>query len=148
MAANPGITVIDPKRYAGATRATAQEAAENLLTAYGDINGVFCPNESSTFGMLLALRGRGMSPYVKFVGFDASEGLVEALTVGDIHALVVQNPMKMGYLGVTTAVNYIRGQAVDIGIDTGVALVTKENMSQPEFKEVLSPDLSQYLDAQ
>lgn len=146
MAANPGITVIDPKRYAGATRSTAQEAAENLLAANGDINGVFCPNESSTFGMLLALRARGMTPYVKFVGFDASEGLVQALTEGDIHALVVQNPMKMGYLGVETAVNYIRGHPVDVAVDTGVAVVTKENMNQPEFKEVIAPDLAQYLD--
>jgi ribose transport system substrate-binding protein len=148
MAANPGITVLDPKRYAGATRSTAQEAAENLLAAHGDINGVFCPNESSTFGMLLALRARGMSPYVRFVGFDASEGLVQALREGDIHALVVQNPMKMGYLGVLTAVSYIRGRTVEVGIDTGVALVTKENMSEPEFKEALSPDLSQYLDGE
>src|SRR5262249_59238495 len=66
-----GIQLVDPHRYAGPTRASAQEAAENLLSANGDITGVFCPNESSTFGMLLALRARGMAGKVKFVGFDA-----------------------------------------------------------------------------
>ncbi|MBK7403838.1 MAG: substrate-binding domain-containing protein [Phycisphaerales bacterium] len=55
----PGIELVDPKRYAGATRATAQEAAENLLSTYEGIDGIFCPNESSTFGMLLAVRARG-----------------------------------------------------------------------------------------
>lgn len=145
MKAAPGITVIDPHRYAGATRATAQEAAENLLTANANVNGIFCPNESSTFGMLLALRSRGLIGKVKFVGFDASPGLVEALKAGDIDALVVQNPMKMGYLGVKTAIDHIRGQSVPPRIDTGVAVVTKANMDGAEFKEVLDPPLAEYL---
>src|SRR5206468_6607032 len=94
------VQLIDPHRYADATRASAQEAAENLLSANGDLAGVFCPNESSTFGMLLALKARGLAGKVKFVGFDASEGLVEALRQGEIDALTVQNPIRMGYLGV------------------------------------------------
>lgn len=146
MAANPGITVIDPRRYSGATRDSAQEASENLLTIHGDIKGVFCPNESSTFGMLLALSARGMAGLVKFVGFDASQGLVAALSAGDIDALVIQNPVRMGYLGVKAAVDHLRAQTVEPRIDTGVAVVTKDNMNLPEFKEVISPDLAQYLD--
>jgi ribose transport system substrate-binding protein len=142
----PDIQLIDPKRYAGPTRATAQEAAENLLTANTDIQGIFCPNESSTFGMLLALRSRGLLGQVRFVGFDASPGLVEALSKGELDGLVVQNPMKMGYVGVKTAVDYIHGKPSEPLQDTGVVLVTKETMNKPEYKELLSPDLSKYLD--
>ncbi len=145
LAGHESITVIDPKRYAGATRATAQEAAENLLAANQDIDGVYCPNESSTFGMLLALRSRELTANVKFIGFDSSEGLVDALREGEIDGLVVQNPIRMGYLGVKTAVNHLRGQPVEMRIDTGVMLVTQENMTTPEAQEVLSPDLEQYL---
>src|SRR5262249_61947160 len=103
------------------------------------------PNESSTFGMLLALRARGMAGKVKFVGFDASEGLVDALRKGDIDALTVQNPIQMGYLGVRTAVEHIRGKKVEQRIDTGVGIITKDQMDSPVAKELLSPDLSQYL---
>lgn len=141
-----GIKLNDPKRYAGATRDTAQQASENLLTANADVQGIFCPNESSTFGMLLALRSRGLNAKVKFVGFDASPGLVAALGKGDLEGLVVQNPMKMGYLGVKTALDFLSGKSVEPRVDTGVAMVTKDNMNQPEYKELLSPDLKKYLD--
>ena len=140
------IQLIDPKRYAGPTRETAQQASENLLIANTNIDGIFCPNESSTFGMLLAVRSRGMAGKVHFVGFDASPGLLEALSKGEMDGLVVQNPMKMGYLGVKTAVDHLQGKKVEPLQDTGVVIVTKETMNQPEYKELLSPDLSKYLD--
>ncbi|HUU98328.1 MAG TPA: substrate-binding domain-containing protein [Phycisphaerae bacterium] len=139
----PGIELIDPKRYAGPTRATAQEAAENLLTVHSDVQGIFCPNESSTFGMLLALRSRGLAGKVRFVGFDASPGLVEALSKGELDGLVVQNPLKMGYVGVKTAADYLRGKPVEPLQDTGVVLVTRQTMDEPEYKELLSPDRSE-----
>jgi ribose transport system substrate-binding protein len=142
LAAAGGIELIDPGRYAGATRATAQEAAENLLTTYTDIAGVFCPNESSTYGMLLALRAREMAGKVSFIGFDASEGLVAALGAGDIKALVVQNPIRMGELGVKAAVDHIHGKAIEPRIDTGVMLVTPENMNTPEARDLIAPDFS------
>jgi ribose transport system substrate-binding protein len=140
-----GLELVDPKRYAGATRATAQQTSENLLTAYANIQGIFCPNESSTFGMLLALRARGLAGKLAFVGFDASRGLVDALAKGEIDGLVVQDPMKMGYLGVKTAVDHLAGRTVPERIDTGVTMVTRENMNQPDMKELISPDLSKYL---
>ena len=133
------MTLVDPKRYAGATRATAQEAAENLLAANGDIAGVFCPNESSTFGMMLALRSRGMLGKVTFIGFDSSPELVESLKAGEIAALVLQNPIKMGYLAVQAAADALAGKKVEPRIDTGVAIITKENMGSPEHAELLAP---------
>ena len=142
VAAAEGIELFDPGRYAGATRATAQEASENLLATYDQIDAVFCPNESSTFGMLLALRARGLAGSVKFVGFDASEGLVDALGKGEINALVVQNPIRMGELGVRAAVEHIRGATPEPRIDTGVMLVTRESMATPEAQELIAPDFS------
>lgn len=142
VSAAAGIELIDPGRYAGATRATAQEAAENLLSTYENIDGVFCPNESSTFGMLLALRARDLAGDVTFVGFDASEGLVEALRAGEIDALVVQNPIRMGELGVKAAVEHIRGKTPEPLVDTGVMLVTQANMDTPEARELIAPDFS------
>lgn len=133
-----GVTLNDPKRYSGATRATAQEASENLLTTYENMQGIFCPNESSTFGMLLALRSRGMAGKIKFVGFDASPELIEALEKGEIDGLVAQNPTKMGYLGVKAAFDALSGKAVEPRVDTGVALVTRETLATPEIRAILN----------
>jgi len=145
LAKHEGIELVDPKRYAGATRDTAQQASENLLTAYDHVDGIFCPNESSTFGMLLALRARGLAGKIRFVGFDSSVGLVEALRKDEIDGLVVQNPMRMGYLGVKSAVDHLDGKPVPPRQDTGVTIITPEHVELPENRDLIEPDLDQYL---
>jgi len=145
LSKSPGIELIDLKRYAGATRDSAQKESENLLEADSSYDGIFCPNESSTFGMLLALRARGLAGKVKFVGFDASPGLIAALREKEIAGLVVQNPMKMGYLGTQVAVAALRSESFESEVDTGVSLVTLENLSNPEITELIEPPLSEYL---
>lgn len=148
---NPYIQIVSANQFGGATTETAYKASENLLaplkTKDGKltIDGIFCPNESTTFGMLRALQDAGLAGKVRFVGFDASAKLVEALKNGEVNALVVQNPMRMGYLGVKTAVEHLRGQKVEKRVDTGVALVTRDNIADPKIKDVIEPDLDKWL---
>src|SRR5262249_14820243 len=111
--------------------------AMNLVDKLREADGIFCSNESTTQGMLLALRQTGLIGKAKFVGFDTSAPLLAALNKGEIAGLVAQNPTKMGYLGVTTAVKHLRGEKVETAIDTGCVLVTKENENTPEVKTVL-----------
>ena len=79
------------------------------------------------------------------VGFDAGSQSVLDMKNGDVQGLVVQNPMLMGYLGVMTLVKHLHGEKVEKRIDTGVALVTPENMEKPEIQELLHPPLDKYL---
>lgn len=134
---HPGLTLIQENRYAGPTVATAQDAAMNLVDRLREADGIFCPNESATQGMLLALRQTGLAGKKKFIGFDTSPALLAALNRGDIHALVAQNPVKMGYLGVATAVKHLKGEKVEPFTDTGCVLVTKENQATADVKAVL-----------
>jgi ribose transport system substrate-binding protein len=140
-----GIVVVSENQEGGATTESAQRAAENILnplkSANGGlaIDGIFCPNESTTFGMLRYLQDAKYAGKVKFVGFDASEKLVEALRAGEIDGLVLQNPYKMGYLGVKTMIESLQGKTVEKRVDTGVAIVTKANMDTKESKELLTP---------
>jgi len=67
------------------------------------------------------------------------------LKKGDIQGFVIQDPLKMGYLGVKTAVAVLRGQKVDASIDTGVGFVTKENLNDPAIADLVSPPLDKYL---
>ncbi|MEY2741942.1 MAG: hypothetical protein RIS21_310 [Planctomycetota bacterium] len=137
----PGITMVSDNQYAGATAEAAYAAAENLLQRFPELDGIFCPNESATFGMLRALTSVGRNGKVKFVGFDASAKLAEALKTGDIHGLVLQNPFRMGYLGVKTALDVLDGKSVERRIDTGVAMATPDNMTTPDIAELLNPKL-------
>ncbi len=133
----PGITIIVDNRYAGPTASTAQDASMNLIDKVREADGIFCSNESATQGMLLALRQTGLVGQKKFVGFDTSTFLLAALNKGDVQGLVAQNPTRMGYLGVVTAVKHLRGEKVEAAIDTGCVLVTKDNQNTPEVKTIL-----------
>jgi ribose transport system substrate-binding protein len=143
----PGIKLLSTDQHAGPTRDTAKRAAENLLNRFGrQTQGIFACNESSAAGMLLALRDAGLAGHIKFVAFDSGETLNAGLLAGDIHGLVVQNPLNMGYLGVKTLVRAIRKEAVARRIDTGVAFVTRENFHDPSLDDVVRPPLRKYLD--
>jgi ribose transport system substrate-binding protein len=144
---HPGIKILSSDQHAGATRELAYQTSQNLLNRFSrEVNGIFCPCEPVTITMAKALRDFGLAGgKVKVIGFDAGSQSVLDLQHGDVQALVVQNPMRMGYLGVLTAVKHLQGEKVERRVDTGVWLVTAENMDQPEIKELLHPPLDQYL---
>ena len=134
---HPDIQVLVDNRYGGATVGESKTAAMNLLDKLKEADGVFCPNESSTFGMLLALRQSNLAGKIKFVGFDATPLLVEALQKNEIEALVAQDPVRMGYEGVKTMVTHLHGQSVPGYVDTGCRLITRENLTEPEIKKLI-----------
>jgi ribose transport system substrate-binding protein len=144
---HPQVELISKDLYAGATPESSYQRAQNVLTSFREkgIDGIFTPNESSTFGMLRALKDAGLAGNVKFVGFDASEPLVKGLRDGEIHGLVLQNPIQMGYLAVKTLHDHLEGRPVATYTDTGASVLTPENVEQPEMKLLHSPDLSQWL---
>lgn len=134
----PGITIVSDNQYGGATTESAQKTAENLLASFrGKFDAIYCPNESTTFGTLRAFEDAGVAGTVKFVGFDASDKLIDGLKSGKINGLIVQNPHKMGYLGVKTVVQHIRGESVENRIDTGATLVTMENFESDDIQKLL-----------
>ncbi len=142
----PAIKILSSDQHAGASRDTAKQASENLLNRFGkQLNGIFTSNESATAGMLLAVRDAGLAGKVKFVGFDSGETLNAGLMSGHIDGLVVQNPMRMGYLGVKTAYAILKGENVPPMIDTGVGFVTKANFNDPAMAEMVRPPLDKYL---
>jgi ribose transport system substrate-binding protein len=145
----PGIKLVSENQYGGATTETAFSASENLLiaarAAKGELQGAFCPNESTTFGMLLALEKAGLAGKLRFVGFDSSTKLIEGVRAGKIDGLVLQNPFNMGYLAVKTLVSHLKKEKVESRIDTGASLIEKANMDQPEMKALLSPPLAEWL---
>jgi ribose transport system substrate-binding protein len=147
--AHAGIEIVSDNQYGGPTTESAFSASESLLIAKnatsGKLQGVFTPNESTTFGMLLALEKSKLAGKVRFVGFDASDKLVKAVEGQAIDALVLQNPFKMGYLAVKTLVEHLRGKPQTARTDTGAQVVDKENLADPAVREIVKPDLAKWL---
>ncbi len=145
LKAHPGIEVISSDQYAGATTEAAYAKAENLLARFGEFDGAFTACEPVAFGMLRALRDAGRAGKTKLVGFDTSAKLIEALTAGEIHGLVLQDAMGMGERAVRAAVDHFCGRPVEPTIDTGSWVATRENMNTPEIARLLNPPYAQYL---
>jgi ribose transport system substrate-binding protein len=148
----PGIEVVSSNQYGRTTTESAYRASESLLASLRasdgtlTIDGIFCPNESTAFGMLRALQDSGLAGKVKYVGFDSSDRLVQALRNGEIHGLVLQDPINMGYLGVKTMAAYLKGEKVPKKpIDTGSEVATPENMNDPKIRNLLEPDYKKWL---
>ena len=142
----PGIALASADQYAGPTRETAKRASENLLNRYsGEVQGIFTPNESSTVGMLLALQDIGLAGKVRFIGFDAAATLIDAVRTRQLDGVVVQNPMRMGYLGVKTMADHLLGKPVEPLVDTGVMLVTAANLDSTATQAFVNPPVARYL---
>jgi ribose transport system substrate-binding protein len=151
LSAHPGIEVVSSNQYGGTDVEGFYKKAEALLSSYKrpdgtlGVDGLFCSNESGTFAMLRVLQDNGWAGKVRFIGFDASPNLIAALRSGQLDGLVMQDPVRMGYLGVKTMVAHLRGEHVEKRVDTGVQLVTRDIMDQPAVRELLQPDLSKWL---
>jgi len=138
----PGIVILSDNQYGGTSTETAYQTMENLLSRFSDVDAVFTPNESTTFGALRALQDHGLAGKVILVGFDASAKLIEALEKGEIRGLVLQDPFAMGYLSLKTAVAHLRGETYEKTAATALVLATPENMKEPPVRRLLRPDLS------
>jgi len=134
------IAVIDPPQYAGADVNSGKKAAENMITAHlGKFDGVFCPNETSAAGMLIALEDRQLAGKVRFVGFDANPRVVAGLRDRKLDGVVLQDPFKMGYQSVKQMLDHLAGKPVPPSTDTGAAVATPENMNTPEIHRLIYP---------
>jgi ribose transport system substrate-binding protein len=150
IAAHKELVVASANQYGGVTTESAFKAAENLLASHKGpdgltVQGIFCPNESTAFGMLRALEDGGLAGKVRFIGFDSSPKLVEAIAKGHLDATVVQDPIKMGTLAVKAMVDHLAGRPVDKRIDTGATLISRDSMGTPEAQALLNPDFKRWL---
>ena len=116
---------------------TALQATEDLLTKNPELDGLYACNASTAVGAMQALQTQKRAGKIKMVGFDTEKALIEGLKAGVIDSLVAQNPYKMGYEGVKAVVAKLNGGEVDKRIDTGVALITRENLETPEIQALL-----------
>ncbi|HSU65384.1 MAG TPA: substrate-binding domain-containing protein [Tepidisphaeraceae bacterium] len=138
IATHKDIVMLVSDKYAGATTDAAEKTALNMIDTIRQADGIFASNESATAGMLGALRTAGIAGKAKFVGFDATSALVDALKSKELNALVAQDPYNMGYQSVKIMVEHLQGKTVPERVDTGVHLITLDNLNSPEIQKLLN----------
>src|ERR1700675_4900657 len=113
----------------------------DLITASPDLRGVFASNLTMAQGGGQAIAENKVSDKIMLIGFDSDDKTVKLLADGNIKALIVHDPFRMGYEGIKTALAGSKGEKVPESVDTGANLITKENMNSERSKELLTPDV-------
>lgn len=121
---------------------TALNDTNDVLTAFPDVDGIYADALFSGLGAAQAISESGRAGDPVLVSFDSSDTLEQAIRDGVAQALIVQNPYQMGYGGVENAVNALGGQDIPEFLDTGVAMITPDNVDSAESQALLKPDLS------
>ena len=103
---------------------------ENMLTGYPDLRAVFATNDQMALGAVEAIAARNLTGKIAVVGIDATSEAVRAVAAGRLAADVAMYPEALGRSAVEAAIKAVRGEHVEPRIDTGEALVTKENAAQ------------------
>lgn len=137
----PGLNLV-ADRYADGQAATGLNIATDLLTANPNMVGIFASNLIMAQGAGQAIAENNVKDKVALVGFDSDEKLVGLLKEGVISALVVQDPYRMGYDGIKTALAVSKGETVEKNVDTGANLITTANMDEPRSQELLNPKVN------
>lgn len=136
----PQIKILSSDQYSGTTPESSLDKAQDLLQTFGEqVTGLFTVCEPNTTGMLQALEDKQLAGKVKFIGFDPAPRFIAALAERKMDGIVLQDPVKMGYLTVATAIKHLRGERVEKRIPTGEHIATPDNMETPEIKTLLSP---------
>ena len=140
IAKYPDIQVISSDQFAGTTTESAIDKAQQVFNKFGDqVDGIFAVCEPNAEGVLRALKDRNLAGQVEFVAFDSSQSLQQALKADQLTAIILQDPVRMGYLSVKTMVDHLRGKEVDEYVDTGVFVATPQNMNEEKIQSLLNP---------
>jgi len=137
----PGLKLVADK-VADGQATTGLNIMTDLITANPNLRGVFASNLIMAQGAGQAIAENNAQDNIKLIGFDSDDKLVKFLSDGVIAGLVVQDPYRMGYDGIKTALAASKGETVETFVDTGANLVTKANMKEPKIDALLNPKLN------
>ena len=133
----PGITIIASHR-GGSTPSKCKSVALSMADSLEKADGIFAANETTCFGMYLALKQLNLLGKKKFVGFDWQSNFKKPIEKGQINGVVVQDPFRMAYLGVTYLVEHIRGQKPPVKFETPAVLVTPRNINTSRITKLIT----------
>lgn len=135
----PGIRIVQIADGKGSVQGSAQ-AAEDLLNAHPDIDGFFATQANGGVGIGQVLKKHGLDGDKVVIGFDTDKGTLDLVKDGTINATLAQGTWNMGYWSLLSLFHQSHDIVQPDGdtpngahslppfIDTGITVVTKENV--------------------
>jgi ribose transport system substrate-binding protein len=132
---------ITAEKAADGKPATVLGIMKDLIVNTGDLRGVFVSDTIAAQAVSQAVAEKKGNDKINIVSVGSDEKLIKLLQDDVISGLVVEDPFRMGYDGVKTALAASKGEQVPANVDTGATLVTKANMSSARSQELLKPNV-------
>jgi ribose transport system substrate-binding protein len=120
---------------------TVREIVKGLIAEDRDLRGVFASDPIAAEAVAQAVSEKHTDDLINIVAVGSNESLVKLLQSDAIAGIVVEDPFRMGYEGVKTAVAASKGEPVPANVDTGAILVTKANLGSARVQELLNPEI-------
>jgi ribose transport system substrate-binding protein len=134
----PAISIV-AKQYGMGDPAKSRNAAEDILTAHQDLDGMFCSAEANSIGAVQALKSRNLGGKLKLITFDSSDIHIAALKDGIIDVMLVQDAYRIGYEAVRSLVMKLNGQTPPPQMDLSVHVIRKQDLGQQDVQALLFP---------
>lgn len=134
----PNVKIV-AKQFGMSDRARARAAAENILTAHPDLQGMFASSEASSIGAIQAIKIRGLSGKIRLITLDTSESHVEALQDGTIDLMLVQDSYRIGYEAVKSLALKLQGKTPPKRLDLPAREIVKADLDKPEIGAIVAP---------
>ena len=137
----PDVKVID-EQYVDNDMQKSMDLTNDFISTHDDLIGVYGDNNVTGSGIALAIAEAGLQGKVIGVAYDGNPEEVAGVRDGSLSAILVQDLYNWGYKAVNFAADLVLGN--DLGLEnnyynTGVTLVTKENIDDDSVQDVLDP---------
>lgn len=133
----PGLEIVDFRDAMGKAGVTI-DFVQNFLTKYTDLKGIFANNVHTGEETVRALDDARRKD-IAVVIVDSSEQEIWGLANGFVDSMIVQQPWKMGYMGIECALKAANGEKLDKFIDTGIVSISPEMYKSGKAEEFLNP---------
>lgn len=126
---HPQITIVDGGVDHDEIEIARQQAAA-VLAAHPDLKGYLCCDASGPIGIAAAIRQAGRTGKVKVVGMDGIRPILEAIKEGVIESSSATMPRMQGSMAILLLWQAAQGFELPRSIDTGIDVITQENVDR------------------
>lgn len=113
---------------------SAEEITQSIIYSGENINAIYTTNSVDTLGSAQIIVNHNKVGYIALVGYGDTENILRYINKGIIYGTVMSDPFKMGYESLKALINIKENNNVSTFIDTGVKVITKDNLHLFEEK--------------
>ncbi|MDK2918731.1 MAG: hypothetical protein PWQ37_1464 [Candidatus Petromonas sp.] len=113
---------------------SAEEITQSIISSDNNIDAIYATNSVDTLGAAQLIVELNKVGGIFLVGYGDTKNILRYIGKGIIYGTVMSDPYKMGYESVKALIDIKENNNVSTFIDTGVKVITKENVLKYQKK--------------